>query len=74
MLVSCGAVLLHLVPSGNQALRMSVTDGLRAYGADMATVWARLLPGSQVRYQCVDSAGLLTATSELCDRYGRLAT
>ena len=58
------------MPAGNQALRMQVTDGLRPYGADMSEVWTRLLSGSKVKYQCVDSAALLNTTPELRERYG----
>jgi hypothetical protein len=67
------AVLAHLVPAGNEELHRTVPQGLHAYGDDIAKVWGRLLPGPVVRYACIDSMSLFTATPDLGERYGSLA-
>jgi hypothetical protein len=67
------AVLLHCVPSGNRTLRQTVPEGLVTYGVEIDEVWHRLLPGPRVRYACVDTTPLFTATPELAERYGALA-
>jgi len=66
------AILLHVVPAKNGALRAITTPGLTAFGKDMATIWRRLLPGPRVTYRCVDSGPLMTSTPELRERYGML--
>lgn len=66
------AVLLHLVPAGNRTLRWTVPEGLKALGDEIDEVWRRLLPGPSVRYACLDTAALLTATPGLAERYGML--
>jgi hypothetical protein len=72
------AVLLHVVPSKNRALRQTVPEGLRQLGdelgsQEMDTVWRRLLPGPQVRYACATGEGWFAATPALAERYGVLA-
>lgn len=64
------ALLLHVVPAGNKDLRTTVPDGLAEHGEEIDDVWNRLLPGPVVRYACLESEGLLTATPELAERYG----
>ena len=64
------AVLLHLVPSGNAALRSTVPPGLASLGDSMDSIWEALLPGPDLRYGCVDASALYTVTPELAERYG----
>lgn len=66
------AILLHVVPGANHALRAITTPGLTTLGENMETIWLRLLPGPRVTYRCLDSAPMLVSTPELRERYGML--
>ena len=63
------ALLLHVVPAGNRALRTTLTPALTPLGSTVDAVWERLLPEPQVRYAWMDSALVLDRCPSLAERY-----
>jgi hypothetical protein len=67
------AILLHVVPARNTALRAITTPRLSVLGNSVEAIWRQLLPGPRVTYHCMDSLPLMLCTPEIAERYGMLA-
>jgi hypothetical protein len=66
------AVLAHLIPKQNVELRNTVPLDIRPLGDTVEAIWHQLLPGPIVQYASIDTMPLLTSTTTLAERYGRL--
>jgi hypothetical protein len=63
------AMVLHMVPHTNWYFRKMVPEKFIKFGADLPSVWEKILRDKSVKYRCVSTESYFRATPEIAHRY-----